>query len=160
MCIFVYANCCILIQVSLQFISEGTFGNNSALAGIIGADQATCHFLPTNINRDPPPLGYGGLKAKYQSKTNTVNKNIHLTHWDRVTHICVSNLAIIGSDNGLSPGRRQAVIYTNSGILSIGPWGTNFSEILIYIQTFSFTKKHLKLSSAKWWPFWLGLNVF
>ena len=38
-----------------------------------------------------------------------------------MTHICVSNLAIIGSDNGLSPGRRQAIIWTNAGILLIGP---------------------------------------
>ena len=42
-----------------------------------------------------------------------------LTHWGRVTHICVSNLAIIGSDNGLSPGRRQAIIWPNAGILLI-----------------------------------------
>ena len=27
------------------------------------------------------------------------------THWGRVTHICVSDLTIIGSVNGLSPGR-------------------------------------------------------
>ena len=33
-----------------------------------------------------------------------------LTHWGRVTHICVSKLTIIGSYNGLSPGRRQAII--------------------------------------------------
>ena len=33
-----------------------------------------------------------------------------LTHWGRVTHICVSKLSILGSDNGLSPGRRQAII--------------------------------------------------
>ena len=33
-----------------------------------------------------------------------------LTHWGRVTHICVSKLTIFGSDNGLSPGRRQAII--------------------------------------------------
>ena len=39
-----------------------------------------------------------------------------LTHWGRVTHIYVSNLTIIGSDNGLSPGRRQAIIWTNAGI--------------------------------------------
>ena len=44
-----------------------------------------------------------------------------LTHWGRVTHIYVGNLAIIGSDNGLSPGRRQAIIWTNYGILLIGP---------------------------------------
>ena len=46
-----------------------------------------------------------------------------LTHWGRATHICVSNL-IIGSDNGLSPGRRHAIIWTNAGILLIRPWGT------------------------------------
>ena len=76
-----------------------------------------------------------------------------------MTHICVSNLAIIGSDNGLSPGRRQAIILTNAGILSIGPLGTNFSEILIKIQTFSFMKMDLNVSSAKWRPFCVGLNV-
>ena len=36
-----------------------------------------------------------------------------LTHWGRVTHICVGNLTLIGSDNGLSPGRRHAIIWTN-----------------------------------------------
>ena len=76
-----------------------------------------------------------------------------------MTHICVGNLTIIGSDNGLSPGRRQAIIWTNAGILLIGPLGTNFSEILIGINKFSFTKMHLKMSSAKWRPFSLGLNV-
>ena len=59
-----------------------------------------------------------------------------LTHWGRVTHICVGNLTIIGSDNGLSPGRRQAITWTNVGILLIGPLGTNFSEILIETRTF------------------------
>ena len=59
-----------------------------------------------------------------------------LTHWGRVTHICVVKLTIIGSDNGLSPGRRQAIIWTNAGILLIGPIETNFIEILIGIQTF------------------------
>ena len=82
-----------------------------------------------------------------------------LTHWGRVTHICVNKLTIIGSDNGLSPGRRQAIIWTNVGILLIGPLGTNFSEILIEIKTFSFKKMHLKMSSGKWQPSCLGLNV-
>ena len=59
-----------------------------------------------------------------------------LTHWGRVTHICVVKLTIIGSDNGLSPGRRQAIIWTNAGILLIGPLGTNFIEILNGIQIF------------------------
>ena len=81
------------------------------------------------------------------------------THWGRVTHICVGKLTITGSDNGLSPGRRQAIIWTNAGILLIGSLGTNFNEILIGIQTFSFKKMHLKMSSVKWRPFCLGLNV-
>ena len=82
-----------------------------------------------------------------------------LTHWGRVTHICISKLTIIGSDNGLSPGRRQAIIWTNAGILLIRPLGTNFNEMLIEIRTFSFMKMHLKVSSGKWRPFCLGLNV-
>ena len=48
-----------------------------------------------------------------------------------MTHICVSKLTIIGSDNGLSPDQRQAIIWTNVLLLLIGPLGTNFSEILI-----------------------------
>ena len=83
---------------------------------------------------------------------------INLTHLGRVTYIYVSNLTIIDPYNGLSPGRRQAIIWTNAGILLIGHWGTNFSEILISIQTFSFKKMHLKMSSSKWRPFCLGLN--
>ena len=63
-----------------------------------------------------------------------------LTHWGRMTHICVGEQTIIGSDNGLSPDRRQAIIWTNAGILSTGPLGTNFSEISIEIYTFSFKK--------------------
>ena len=71
---------------------------------------------------------------------------LSLTHWGRVTHICVINLTIIGSDNGLSPGRCQAIIWTNNGQLLIGPLEqtTNFSEILIEILTFSYKKMRLK----------------
>ena len=84
--------------------------------------------------------------------------HISLTHWGRVTHICVSKLTIIGSDNGLSPGRRQASIWTNAGILLIRPLGTNFNEMLVEILTFLFMKMRLKVSSGKWRPFCLGLN--
>ena len=76
-----------------------------------------------------------------------------------MTHICISELAIIGSDNGLSPERCQAIIWTNAGILLIEALGTNFSEIWSKIHTFSITKMHLKKSSVKWHPFCPGLNV-
>ena len=97
-----------------------------------------------------------------QSTSQSINlsRSVNqLTHWGRVTHICVGYLTIIGSDNGLSPGWRQAITWTNVGILLIGPLGTNFSEMLIGIHTFSFKKIHLKMSSGKWRPFCLGLIV-
>ena len=58
-----------------------------------------------------------------------------LTHWGRVTHICVGKLTIIDSDNDLSPDRRQAIIWTNAGILWIGnktQWNINHNS---YIYT-------------------------
>ena len=76
-----------------------------------------------------------------------------------MTHICVSKLTIIASDNGLLPDRRQIITWTNAGISLIRPLETNFSEILIKIHTFSFKKIHLKMSPGKWRPFCLGLNV-
>ena len=82
-----------------------------------------------------------------------------LTHSGRVMHICVGKLTIIDSDNGLSPGRRQAIIWTNAGILLIRPLGTNFNEMLIEILAFSFMKMRFKVSSGKWRLFRLGLNV-
>ena len=75
-----------------------------------------------------------------------------------MTHICGSKIIITGSDNDLSPGRRQAMIWTNAGILVIIPLGINFREDLIKINIFSFKKMHAKLSSAKWHLFRLGHN--
>ena len=79
---------------------------------------------------------------QYSLVVNWTPRNKHQwnLNWGRVTHIGFSNYASIGSDNGLSPG-------TNVGILSIGPLGTNFSEILIEIHIFSFTTMQLKMSS-------------
>ena len=51
------------------------------------------------------------------------------------------NYTIIGSDNGLSPFRRKAIIWINTAILLIIPLETNFKNILIEIHTFSFNKK-------------------
>ena len=95
------------------------------------------------------------LKVLYVS----VKKEMSEWPSGRVTHICVSQLITIVSDNGLSPDRRQAIIWTNAGILLIRPLGTNFNEILIEIHTYSFKKMHLKMSSAKRRPFCLGLNM-
>ena len=79
--------------------------------------------------------------------------SLPLTYWGWVTHICVSKLTTNGSDNGLSPGRRQTIIWTNAEMSWIGSLGTNFNEILIEIYTLSLKK------SRKWRSFYLGLNV-
>ena len=68
--------------------------------------------------------------------------------------------ANIGSNNGLWPGRQQDIIWTDAGILLIGPLGRNFSEILIEIYTFLFKKIRLKMSSGNCRPFCLTLNVW
>ena len=70
-----------------------------------------------------------------------------LTDWGRAMHICVSNQTTIGSDNGLLPGRHQAITWANAGILLFGSLGAKFN------------KKHLNMLSEKWRPFCLCLNV-
>ena len=107
------------------------------------------------------PLAFNNLVYQsllFDSELSSTTER-YSTHRGWVTHICVGKLTIIGSDNGLLPGWRQAIIWTNAGILLIGPVGTNFTEILIKIYTFSFKKMCLKISSAKWRPCCLGLNV-
>ena len=81
-----------------------------------------------------------------------------LTHWGRVTHICISKIIIIGSGKGLSPDQCQTIIWTNAGILLIWPLGINFSETLIEINILPFKKMHFKMSSAKLSLFRLGLS--
>ena len=143
--------------------------------GIIPIGVSTCyllapshHLIITNILRNTSlcnfsnflATNYGNVSKNYIFKMTVTLPGINvLTHWGQATHICIGKLTIIGSDNGLSPGRRQAIIWTNAGILLIGHLGTNFSEILIEIHTFSFKKIDLNMSSAKWRPFCPSLNV-
>ena len=83
----------------------------------------------------------------------------YLIYWGWVLHICINNLTIIGPDDGLLPDRHQAIIWTNAVILLIQTLGTNLSEILSEIHTFSLNKMCLNMSPGKWWQFYLGLNV-
>ena len=100
------------------------------------------------------------IYQKIHDSTHDVEMHLNvLTHWGWVTHIYVSTLTIIGSDNDLAPGPCQAITWTSAGILLIGPLGTNLGEILIEIYTFKFREMHLKMSSGKWRPFCLGLTV-
>ena len=81
-----------------------------------------------------------------------------LSHWARVTLICVSKLTIIGSVIGLLSGRHLAIIWTNTGILLTRSLETNFSETFSEVQTFLFKKMHLEMSSANWPLFRLGFK--
>ena len=86
------------------------------------------------------------------------------THWGRVTHICVNDLTSIGSDNGLSPGRRQAIIRTNAGILLIRPLGTHFSEFLsrnsnIFIQENAFESVVCEKADILSRPQWVNFVI-
>ena len=78
---------------------------------------------------------------------------IPLIHWGRVAHICVGKLTIIGSDNGLSPGRHQAIIWTNAGKLLIGnklQWNFNRnSNIFIEENTFENVVGEILLISSR-----------
>ena len=129
------------------------------LIGLLETNQWNLNRNLHSFSQENPFENVVRKLAAILSWPQCVNIAPLLTHLGRVTHICVGKSTIIGSDNGLSPDRRQAIIWTNAGILLIGPIGTYFSEILTGSQTFSFKKMHLKMSSAKWRPFCLGLNV-
>ena len=136
--------------------------------------QAPSHYLNQcwHHQRGPAALTWGLFKTLKTSIYKTFSKSTilksfphlpginELTHWGRVTHICASKPTTIGSDNGLSPSWRQAIIWTNVGIFLIESLGTNFSEIFIEIHIFSFMKMDVKMSSAKCRPFCFGLNPF
>ena len=104
-------------------------------------------------------ISFNNERKQKWATDSTTGIYVFLAQWGRVAHICISKLTIIGSDNGLSPGRREAIIWINAGLLLIRTLGTNFSEILSEIHTFSFKKMHLKMSSAKLRQFCLDLNV-
>ena len=70
------------------------------------------------------------------------------THWSLMMHICIIGLVSIGSGNGLSPVRRQAINETNADFWSTRLSGMCFSEIFIKIQIIYFKKLYLKMSSA------------
>ena len=82
----------------------------------------------------------------------------HQSHRVHTTLKCVSHLQYVKSSPPSAAYMRQCIRSALVQIMasSIGTLGTNFCEILIKIQNFSFTKLQLKILSVKWWPFSLG----
>ena len=58
-----------------------------------------------------------GKQTHFFMFSQMISKCSRLVRWDRVTLIWVGDQTTIGPDNGLSPGRRQAIIWTNAGSL-------------------------------------------
>ena len=78
-----------------------------------------------------------------------------LIDWARVTRICVGNLTIIGLDNYLSPGRRHVIIWTDAGILLIGPSKTDFNEIIhFHSRKFDNCPPDSKVHGTNMGPIW------
>ena len=96
------------------------------------------------------------LYAQFQPFCSSLNA---LTHWGQVTHIYISKLTTIGSDNGLSHGQCQS--HHLNQCWNIVNW-TLRNKLQWYLNlnlTFSFKKIHLKMLSGKWRQICLGLNV-
>ena len=73
------------------------------------------------------PINYEFVTCKYWYVPHIIRFEV----WKRVVFNSlrpsdVGKLTNIGSDNGLSPGRRQAILWINTEILLTGPLGTNF----------------------------------
>ena len=65
-------------------------------------------------------------------QTPESSRTVYVSRKRRI-YASVSRVSI-GSDNGLSLIRRQAIIEANAGLFSLGPVGTNFSEIKLFIH--------------------------
>ena len=99
-------------------------------------------FSVSSISYMRDPYSLLMVRPFLQKAISKINSLI--THWDRVTHICISKQTFIGPGNGLSPGRRQAFIWTSAAMLWIRtPWA-NFNEMLNEIYTLSFKKNSWK----------------
>ena len=168
-CIFLKENVRISIKISLKFVPKSPIDDIPALFQILAwrrpgdkpLSEAMMESLLTHICVARPQwvkwhhLDYEKVfnffdnQGNFETETHKCcacwwTRTVGLTLWGWVTHICISKIIIIDSDNGLSLGRHQTIIWTNAGILLIGPLATNSGEISIRIQTFSFKKMHGK----------------
>ena len=128
-----------------------------------------CHLIIENITFLITKEALVSYAPSFVVSSVSIDCTTPLTHWGRVTHTCVCKLTTIGSDNGLSPGRRQAIIWSNAGILLIGSLGTNlcnrnsgiFWEMVVFFsrpqsaRPFAgslMTKHSLKyMRGIRWW---------
>ena len=140
-CIFFNEKVWTLIKISLKFVSKGPISIILALVQIMARRRS-------------------GDKPLSEPMLVRLPMHICVTRPQWVNLYASVNWVIIISENGLSPVQHQAIVSTSTDVLSIGPLGTNFSEIQIKVQQFSYKTRNLKMSSAKHGQFCLDLNVF
>ena len=134
-CISLNENASIVIKISLKFVPKGPINNIPALVQIMAwrrpgdkpLSEPMMVSLPTHIWVTRPQWVKDQFTEIWQKWLNSLRPSDAYMR-QGTNHHC--------SDNGLSPGRRKAIIWTNAGISLIGPLGTNFSEILTEIITF------------------------
>ena len=103
--------------------------------------QATSHYLSQCWPRSMSPNGV--IRLQWVNPLRPCNA--YRYYWTQSSLVQIMTCFLV---------RHWAITWTN-GILSIGPLGTNFSEILIGIPTVSFKKMQFKMSSAERRPFCL-----
>ena len=99
-------NCCWFIGWYSSQSSDLSRGMNIGIRYHYGIGAQSKNIFPVlllSLGATPFPVG----TIHWRSLTPSIRPI--LTHWGRVTHICVCKLTFISSDNGLSPGRRQAL---------------------------------------------------
>ena len=127
-------------SISLMLVALGWFHPGSGMLWIVymvGTWQSWSY--------EQPPHLYGTPSLNSLRPGDT-----YMCQWTRPSLLQIMACHLISA---------KPLSETMLGILSNGPLGTNISETPIKIWRFSFTKMHLIMSSAKWWPFCLGLTV-
>ena len=122
-CRYSWESNCLVIRKSLNTLERGLL----------------MYFEWNQTHQSSDPLQFSRSRPYFLHSSYIDTLKI-LTHWCRVTHICVGKLIMIGSDNGLSLDRHRAIIWTNFGLLSIGPLRTYFNETIIVIVKFRWIK--------------------
>ena len=135
----VSADC--LMPLYLTSVPAVLFTSHYNIGAFVYISRRTCIFCDGRKIM-VASLWYNHLHQQIISLKWSLGNTSHpswINHWGPVTYIRVAKGAIIGSDNGLSPDRRQAIIWTNAGTLLIQTIGTTFSEIFIR-NSFIFTE--------------------
>ena len=136
----------------------------STVVANVGRELSFLKMAINMANADYPSFFlWNELEPRCQQRAaGSLELGLILTHLLLVPHICVS-------ESGQHWFRWRIVAYSTPSHYLNRCWviviiGTNFSEILINIQNFSFNKMDLKISSAKWRPFlsrvgWVKLTM-